>query len=89
MTRVLVVEQYGGCIGKDNGVIQDELNWAGVTITLTSGGTPEQVKDANNVAKYKCLTISFLSGANKARYYKLLEDLQNDYKKGVITTLPT
>jgi hypothetical protein len=30
MTRVSVVEQYGGWIGKDDGAIQDELGWAGL-----------------------------------------------------------
>jgi hypothetical protein len=79
MTGVSVVEQYGGCIGKDDGAIQDKLSWAGVTATLTSGGTPEQLKDA---AKDKCLAIAFLSGANKARYGKLLEDLETDFTKG-------
>jgi hypothetical protein len=65
-TLVAVVEKYGGCIGKDDGAIQDELGWAGVTVTLTSGGTPEQLKDATKAAKDKCLEITFLSGSDKA-----------------------
>jgi hypothetical protein len=32
MTRVLVVDQYGGCIEKNDGAIRDELSWPGVTI---------------------------------------------------------
>jgi hypothetical protein len=51
ITHVSMVEQYGSCIGKDDGAIQDELGWAGVTVTLTSGGTPEQLKDATKAAK--------------------------------------
>jgi hypothetical protein len=81
-TRVSVVEQYGGCIRKDDGAIQDELSWGGVTVTLTSRGTPEGIRDATKDIKYKRLAIAFLSGAHKARYGKLREDLENDYKKG-------
>jgi hypothetical protein len=49
---------------------------------VTSGGTPEQLRDATKAATDKCLAITFLSGADKARYVKLLEDLENDFTKG-------
>jgi hypothetical protein len=49
---------------------------------LTSVGTPEEIRDATKAAKDKCMAITFLSGADKARYGKLFEDLENDYTKG-------
>jgi hypothetical protein len=50
---------------------------------LTSVGTPEEIRDATKAAKDKCMAITFLSGADKARYGKLFEDLENDYTKGI------
>jgi hypothetical protein len=58
MTRVSVVEQYGGSIGKKNGAIRAELTLAGIPDAATA--TPAQKIDAAKAAKDKCLAVAFL-----------------------------
>jgi hypothetical protein len=79
MTRVSVVEQYGGNIGKDNGAIQTELDLTEFTNTATT--TSAQKFEPANATKDKCLSVAFFSAADITRYGKLLEELENYYTK--------
>jgi hypothetical protein len=82
MTHVLVVEQYGGTIGNDNGAIRDEFDFTGVTDTATTTTTSTHKIDATKASKDKCLAVELCYMADNTIYEKLLEDLENDYTKG-------
>jgi hypothetical protein len=84
-TRVLVVEQFGGNIGKDNGAMNAELDLDGITnkanTTPVHNTTSTHKIEATQGDKDKCLTVVFLSAADKSRYGKMLEDLEKYYMK--------
>jgi hypothetical protein len=82
-TCVSIVEQYGGSIGQDMGLVKAELEAMGVTSTDFAAVSAAQKLEATQVAKDKYLAMAFLSGADERRCGKLLLDLQNDYTKGV------
>jgi hypothetical protein len=82
MTRVLVVEQYRGNIGKDNGAIRTELDLTEFTNTDTVTTTSSQKFDPTNATKDKCMSVTFLSAEDITRYGKLLEEIENYYMTG-------
>jgi hypothetical protein len=63
---------------------------AGIPDTDTA--IPTQKIDATKATKYKCLAVAFMSVADKKIYGKLLEELENDYTRGINnypTTIPS
>jgi hypothetical protein len=79
LTSVEVLEQYGGTIGKDEGAIEDEIVAAG----YTAPASVAERETASNTAREKFLAMSFLYAVDKFRYGKLLDELENDFTKGV------
>lgn len=77
---ILVVEQYGGDIGWDPRSMRAELTAAG--ISDHDAATDEQKETANQAAKDKYRAVALLHAADRGRYWKLIEDLENDYTKG-------
>jgi hypothetical protein len=78
--KVAVVEQFRGNIGRNTRVVRAELELAGFTDQTTAG--KKEKLAATQRAKDKYLSVAFLCSADKARYMKLLEDLDNAYLYG-------
>jgi hypothetical protein len=76
---VSVQEQYGGTIWKDEGAIKDEIEAAGYTAPASA----TERETASNTAREKFLAMSFLYAVDKFRYGKILDELENDFTKGV------
>jgi hypothetical protein len=79
-TNVAVVEQFGGNIGRNTGAVRAELELAGFADHTTAEN--EDKIAAMQRAKDKYLAVEFLCSADKARYTRLLEDLDNVYLYG-------
>jgi hypothetical protein len=79
LTCVAVLEQYGGTIGRYQGAVEDEIDAAGYTILATA----EETKEASDVAMRKFLAMANLLAVDKQRYGKLLDELENDFTKGI------
>jgi len=83
---VSVVEAYGGGFGMEPGLIERELEAAGVTAVSDKprmeAATPEQVKAAMAVVREKTLAIILLSGANRGRYQEITNNLANVFTLG-------
>jgi hypothetical protein len=77
--NVEVIEYCGGDIGQDPGLVDAELTTAGTDRTKA---TVTQLKTAEAAAREHVLAIGFLYGSDRARYGKLLEDLENSYVQG-------
>ena len=78
-TLALIVEQYGGGLGNDPGLIESKLVDAGIDPSAADG---RQSKEALEAAEKRFLVMALLMATDKTRYGKLLEDLENDYTKG-------
>jgi len=70
-----VIEHYGGSIGEDQALINEELK---------SFSTPndKETKTAKETAKQKMHAIAFLKRADKNRYSLLVTDLENNFTRG-------
>ena len=75
-----VVETYGGEWGAEPGLIKMKLEAAGVADP--DNPTNDEYTAAKAAAKDDFLGMMFLSGADGNRYWKLREELSNDYAKG-------
>jgi hypothetical protein len=78
LTAVSVLEQYGGTIGRDEGTIEDEIEEADFTLSVSAAET----KTASDVARNKFLAMTFIHAVDKLRYGKILDKLENDFTKG-------
>jgi hypothetical protein len=78
-TLLSLIEQYGGAIGHDPGKIKTELSEMNLTPEIA---TDEQLETATKVAKEKYLAVTMVTTADKSRYTKLCEELENDFTKG-------
>lgn len=74
-----VIEHCGGTMGEDEGTIVDIL--AESALTRTSADSA-QLLDATIKAKERYLRYVFICAADRSRYGKLMEDLENSYVQG-------
>jgi hypothetical protein len=75
-----VIEYCRGVVSKDTGLVDNELISVGLTCTTATQG---ELQDAEDAARERVLACAFLLGSDRARYGKLLEDLENDHTQGV------
>jgi hypothetical protein len=80
--NVEVIEYCGGAVSKDPGLVDAELIAAGFTTHQEANATPDQLHDAEDAVRERLLACAFLTGSDRIRYGKLLEDLENDYTQG-------
>jgi hypothetical protein len=80
MAIVKGVESYGGEWGQEPGLIRAKLEAAGAADP--DNLTDDELEAAKLAARDDFLAMMLLSGANNNRYWKLREDLANDYTKG-------
>jgi hypothetical protein len=78
-TCVYVIEKIDGELGVDSEGVKAELAIMKIDLTNASGF---QVLTATVFARDKCLAVAYLSGADKAHYGRLVEDLENYFTKG-------
>jgi hypothetical protein len=78
-THVLVIEQFGGEIGRDTIIISKELEIRGLNV---KDATEAQVAESSNTGKGKYLAIALLRESDRSRYGRMLDDLQNQYLNG-------
>lgn len=76
---VAVVEQCGASLARHPGGIRAELDAIAVD---PDNPTSEEKKKAVDSAKQQYLAVASLWAADRGRYAKLIEDLENDYTKG-------
>lgn len=74
---VEVIEHCGGDIGIDRSLVDEMLGGRDRSIAST-----EIIVDAELQAKEKYLACAFVLGADKSRYGRLIEDLENLYTQG-------
>jgi hypothetical protein len=75
-----VIEHIGSIIGEEPALLQLELvDRMNITVATAS---PEQLKTATEAAKQVYLAVTFLSGSDRNRYGKMLEDLENSHLQG-------
>ena len=74
------IEYNGGSVGAEQHIYEAHLRSAGVTID--SNVTEEQLTDALYLAKDKTIAYLFLFGADKIRFGKLLEVIENTFNQG-------
>jgi hypothetical protein len=80
MAIVKGVESYGGEWGQEPGLIPAKLDTAG--IADPDNPTADELTTAKAAAREDFLAMMLLSGANNGKFWKLGEDLSNDYVKG-------
>ena len=76
---VEVLMYSGGDIGTDTGLVEKALASQGLTMETA---TVEQLENSRDYAKQAYLACAFLLGADRNRYGKLIEDLENDFIQG-------
>jgi hypothetical protein len=74
-----VIEYCGGVVSNDTGLVDNKLASSGLTRARATPGELEATQDA---AREWVLACAFLVGSNRARYGKLLKDLENDHTQG-------
>ena len=72
-----VIEHYGGTIGDDVALINEELK-----NLQSSGDTDTDLEMAKQMARNKAHAIFFMTKADKGRYGQLVIDLENQYTRG-------
>ena len=75
---VEVIEHCGGDLGIDKGLIDNTFATANPVVNRETA-TPATVEAAKKYAREQYLACAFLLGADRKRYGKLLENLENDY----------
>ena len=77
-----VIEHYGGNLGDDQALIDEEL----VNLVILAYATDKEKEEyrvkARIRAKNKALAIAFLKRSDKARYGQLLTDLKKQHSRG-------
>jgi hypothetical protein len=81
LANISVVETYGGEWGQELGLIRAKLE-ADNTVVDVDNPTPDELERAKTAAKEDYLAMMFLSGADKTKFWKLWDELSNDYAKG-------
>jgi hypothetical protein len=74
-----VIEYNGGSLGADRGLIVSKLEAAGVNPASASQSEKET---ATTEARDTTIACAFILGADKSRFGKLMEDLENAYTQG-------
>jgi hypothetical protein len=74
-----VIEHCGGSIGNEPAIVNEILISGGIDPNNASQG---EIAAAITVAQEKYLASLFLQGADKGRFGKLIEDLENAYTQG-------
>jgi hypothetical protein len=77
INTVEVIEHCGGDIGTDRSLVTEMLGGRDRVIA-----SDEVIADAERLAKEKYLACAFILGADKTRYGRLLEDLENSFTQG-------
>jgi len=72
-----VIEHCGGQIGNDPGIVAAVARDLGHTDLSTID--PAEYSKVTKLAKERYLAVGFLLGADKSRFGKLIEDLENDF----------
>jgi hypothetical protein len=78
LTSVSVLEQYGRTLGRNEGGIKDDITEAGYTLPASD----KETKTASDTARDKFLGMAFMISVDRYRYRTLLDELENDMKKG-------
>jgi hypothetical protein len=81
VANISVVETYGGEWGQEPGLIRAKLE-ADATVVDVDNPTADELDRAKAAAREDYLAMMFLSGADRTRYWKLRDELSNDYAKG-------
>ncbi|CAB9520834.1 unknown protein [Seminavis robusta] len=76
-----VVERNGGSIGADIGLVEEVLNSHRPPLTLETA-TDEQLQQAKGIARERTIALDFIVGADRSRFGKLTEDLENSFTQG-------
>lgn len=74
-----VITHCGGNIGPDDGLVDADLKRKGTTRSSAGDST---IAEAEAEAKERFLACLFLTGADRIRYGKLIEDLENSHTQG-------
>ena len=74
-----VISHCGGAIDQEPGFVEPIAKELGIILPLPDGDSRKQVTEA---ASQRYLALAFLMGADRTRYGKLLEDLENSYLQG-------
>ena len=76
---VEVIEHCGGDLGIDQGLINHTFATANPVVNRDKKATPATMEAAKKYAREQYLACAFMLGADRKRYGKLLENLENDY----------
>ncbi len=77
--RIEVLEHCGGSVGSAPGLVKSVL----INGNIEPGAaTAEQLATARKMTQDAYLGVAFILGADRNRYGKLIEDLENDYTQG-------
>jgi hypothetical protein len=71
LTSVSVLEQYGGTLGRDEGVIEDKIAEAGYTMPASDKDT----QTASDTARDKLLGMAYIILVDRYQYGTLLDEL--------------
>jgi hypothetical protein len=77
VNTVKVIKHCGGDIGTDQSLVNEMLGGRDRAIASDAS-----IADAERLAKEKYLACAFILGADKTRYGRLLEDLENSFTQG-------
>lgn len=77
-----VIEHYGGTIRKDPVLVKEAMRRAGVSDPDSKTYSDPEYKMGKKEAQDRFLAIAFLSGSDRARYSKLVTDLENNFTRG-------
>ena len=72
-----VIEYNGGSVGAEQHLYEAHLRSAGVAVD--SNATEEKRTDALSLARDETIAYLFLFGADKIRFGKILEDIENTF----------
>ena len=74
-----VIEHVGGSIGKNDGLVKAYAKMKSIDITTTTGTALTELQQ-ETYERY--LATSFILSADRSRYGRLIEGLENDYLQG-------
>jgi hypothetical protein len=74
-----VIQHCGGSIGNEPAIVNEALIADGVDPDLA---TQDQISAAITVSQEQCLASLFMQGADRGRFGKLMEDLENAFMQG-------
>ena len=75
-----VIEHCGGTVGTDPGIAQELVKERNLDVSLL---TNEEMEEIRKESQAQYLAVAFVLDADKIRYGKLIEDLENAYLQGV------